>query len=48
MCRTDFFELAGRPVQQARYARLEALELNVDSDLERSLGRRVLEVLPDA
>jgi len=45
---TDFFELSGRPVQQARYARLEALGLNVDSDLERSLGRRVVEALPDA
>jgi len=45
---TDFFELLGRPVQQARYARLEALGLNVDSHLERSLGRRVMEALPDA
>lgn len=44
----DYFELSGRPVQQARFARLEALGLNVDSDLERSLGPRVLEVLPDA
>ena len=44
----DFFELFGRPVQQARFAQLEALGLNVDSDLERSLGRRVVEVLPDA
>ncbi|MGN6169682.1 MAG: enoyl-CoA hydratase/isomerase family protein [Solirubrobacteraceae bacterium] len=44
----DFFELAGRPAQQAQLARLEALGLNRDSDLERSLGRRVLEALPDA
>jgi enoyl-CoA hydratase/carnithine racemase len=44
----DFFELLGRPAQQERSARLEALGLNVDSDLERSLGRRVVEVLPDA
>ena len=44
---TDFFDLFGRPVPQARYARLEALGLNVDSDLERSLGRRVVEALPD-
>jgi enoyl-CoA hydratase/carnithine racemase len=44
----DFFELLGRPVQQARFARLEALGLNVDSDLERSLGRRVVESSPDA
>ncbi len=44
----DFFETLGRPEQQARSARLEALGLNVDSDLERSLGRRVVEALPDA
>jgi enoyl-CoA hydratase/carnithine racemase len=44
----DFFELLGRPTQQDRSARLEALGLNVDSDLERRLGRRVVEVLPDA
>ena len=42
----DFFELLGRPAQQAQFARLEALGLNVDSDLERSLGRRVVESLP--
>jgi len=30
-----------------QFARLEALGLNVDSDLERSLGRRVVEALPD-
>jgi enoyl-CoA hydratase/carnithine racemase len=29
-------------------ARLEALALNVDSDLERRLGQRVVEALPDA
>ncbi len=45
---SDFFELGGRPAQQARIARLEALGLNTDSDLERSLGRRVVEALPDA
>jgi enoyl-CoA hydratase/carnithine racemase len=44
----DFFELLGRPAQQAQAARLEALGLNKDSDLERSLGRRVVESLPDA
>jgi enoyl-CoA hydratase/carnithine racemase len=44
----DFFELLGRPAQQAQFARLEALGLNVDSDLERSLGRRVVESIPDA
>src|SRR3954447_18062193 len=37
----DFFELVGRPATQARFAQLEALGLNADSDLERSLGRRV-------
>jgi len=44
----DFFELSGRPLQQERYARLDALGLNTDSDLERSLGRRVIEALPEA
>jgi enoyl-CoA hydratase/carnithine racemase len=44
----DFRELFGRPAQQAQLARLEALGFNVDSDLERSLGRRVVETLPDA
>ena len=44
----DFFELLGRPAQRARIARLEALGLNTDSDLERCLGRRVVEALPDA
>jgi enoyl-CoA hydratase/carnithine racemase len=44
----DFRELVGRPRQQAQLARLEALGLNVDSDLERSLGRRVVEAIPDA
>jgi enoyl-CoA hydratase/carnithine racemase len=43
----DFFELVGRPAAQARFAELEALGLNTDSDLERSLGRRVVEALPD-
>jgi enoyl-CoA hydratase/carnithine racemase len=44
----DFFDMLGRPEQQAKSARLEALGLNVDSDLERSLGRRVVEARPDA
>ena len=39
----DFGELLGRPAQQARLARLEALGLNLDGDLERYLGRRVVE-----
>ena len=44
----DFRELFGRPAQQAQWARLQTLGLNTDSELERSLGRRVLEALPDA
>jgi enoyl-CoA hydratase/carnithine racemase len=43
----DFFELVGRPAQQAQFARLEALGLNTDSDLERRLGSRVVESIPD-
>ncbi len=44
----DFRELFGRPAQQAQWARLQALGLNTDSDLERSLGRRAVDALPDA
>ena len=44
----DFFEMLARPAVQARYQRLEALGLNADGDLERSLGRRVVEALGDA
>jgi enoyl-CoA hydratase/carnithine racemase len=40
----DFFEMLGRPRQQERFARLEALGLNVDGDFERRLGRRIVEV----
>jgi enoyl-CoA hydratase/carnithine racemase len=43
----DFFEMLGRPEQRAQSARLEALGLNVDSDLERCLGARVVESIPD-
>jgi enoyl-CoA hydratase/carnithine racemase len=43
----DFRELFGRPAQQAQWARLQELGLNTDSDLERSLGRRVVESLTD-
>jgi enoyl-CoA hydratase/carnithine racemase len=43
----DFFELFARPAQRAVYSRLDALGLNVDSDLERRLGRRVVEAIPD-
>ena len=44
----DFRELFGRPAQHAQWARLQGLGLNVDSDLERSLGRRLLDSLPEA
>jgi enoyl-CoA hydratase/carnithine racemase len=44
----DFRDLLGRPGQQAQMARLRQLGLNTDSELERSLGRRVVESLPDA
>ena len=44
----DFFEMLGRPERREQSARLEALGLNTDSDLERSLGRRVVDSLPDA
>jgi enoyl-CoA hydratase/carnithine racemase len=44
----DFFEMLGRPRQREQFARLEALGMNADSDLERFLGRRVVESLPDA
>lgn len=43
----DFFELLTGPAQQEQFARLKALGLNTYSDLERSLGRRVIETLPD-
>jgi enoyl-CoA hydratase/carnithine racemase len=41
----DFFELSGRPALQARFARLEELGMGADSDLERALGRRVIDAL---
>jgi enoyl-CoA hydratase/carnithine racemase len=44
----DFFQMLGLPRQQEQYARLEALGLNADSDLERRLGQRVVESTPDA
>ncbi len=43
----DFFQMLGGPRQREQSARLEALGLNTDSDLERSLGRRVVESTPD-
>jgi enoyl-CoA hydratase/carnithine racemase len=39
----DFFEMLGGTRQRQRFARLESLGLNTDSDLERDLGRRVVE-----
>jgi enoyl-CoA hydratase/carnithine racemase len=45
---SDFFQLLGQPAQQAQSARLRELGLNTDSDLERSLGQRVVESLPGA
>jgi enoyl-CoA hydratase/carnithine racemase len=44
----DFRELFRRPAQQAQWARLQELGLNADSDLERSLGGRLVESIPDA
>jgi enoyl-CoA hydratase/carnithine racemase len=44
----DFRELFARPEQQAQLARLQELGWGTDSDLERQLGERVVETLPDA
>ncbi len=43
----DFFQMLGQPRQQQQSARLLELGLNTDSDLERSLGRRVVESTPE-
>ncbi len=43
---TDFRQSFGRPGPLARLAKLEELGLNVDSDLERRLGARVVEATP--
>jgi enoyl-CoA hydratase/carnithine racemase len=43
----DFRNSFGRPTALARLAKLEKLGLNLDSDLERHLGRRVTESTPD-
>jgi len=43
----DFFQMLGQPRQQKQFARLLELGLNTDSDLERSLGRRVVESTSD-
>ena len=44
---TDFRQSFGRPGPLARLAKLEELGLNTDSDLERHLGKRVVEAGPD-
>jgi enoyl-CoA hydratase/carnithine racemase len=43
----DFFGAFGQPGPQARQAKLVELGLNTDGDLERNLGRRVAEAMPD-
>jgi enoyl-CoA hydratase/carnithine racemase len=45
---TDFVQASGRPGTVARAAKLAELGLNTDGDLERSLGRRVVEAAPDS
>ena len=42
----DFFAAFSRSGPQARQAKLAALGLNADGDLERNLGRRVVEATP--
>jgi enoyl-CoA hydratase/carnithine racemase len=44
----DFVASLQRPTTQARYAKLAALGLNADTDLERRLGARVVEADPAA
>jgi len=43
----DFRQAFTRPGPMARLARLEELGLNLDSDLERRLGERVVEAAPE-
>jgi enoyl-CoA hydratase/carnithine racemase len=43
----DFAQAFGRPEPQARLAKLAELGLNIDSDLERRLGTRVVEAAPN-
>ncbi len=43
----DSRELSARPAQRPRLARLEVLGLNADSDLERDLGRRMVDALSE-
>ena len=44
----DFRELVRRPATLAQAAQLRELGLNTDGEFERSLGRRLVESLPDA
>ena len=44
----DFLELFRRPATLAQAARLREFGLNTDGEFERSLGRRLVESLPDA
>ena len=44
----DFFQSFTRPGPLARAAKLDSLGLNTDSDLERNLGRRIVEAAADA
>jgi enoyl-CoA hydratase/carnithine racemase len=44
---TDFFQSFGRPGTLARAAKLQKLGYNTVSDLERQLGKRVVEAAPD-
>ena len=44
----DFFEMLARPERQAQSARLLERGLNTDSELERSLGKLVVEDAPAA
>jgi enoyl-CoA hydratase/carnithine racemase len=44
----DFFAAFSRPGPQARQAKLVELGLNADGDLERHLGRRVVEAQPSS
>jgi hypothetical protein len=40
--------MLGLPRQQEQFAGLQELGLGTDSDLERRLGQRVVESIPDA
>jgi hypothetical protein len=44
----EFLELVGRPGTLAQAARLRELGLHTDGEFERSLGKRLMELLPGA